>query len=58
MGSTGEATDQNMLTPDCSPSTLDFSGNVGLNLELGLATSCCSRLHDVDLYAVGWGEGP
>ena len=26
------------------PSTLNFSGEeVGLNLDLGLATSCCSR---------------
>lgn len=32
MGSRGDATDQDMLTPDHSPSSLDFLGQVGLNL--------------------------
>ena len=46
-----------VVTP---PSTLDFLGNEGFNLALGLVTSCCGfiRLHDVDLQAVGLGEGP
>ena len=42
----------------CSPHPPQTS-QVGLNLALGLVTSCCSvKLHDGDLHAVGWGEGP
>ena len=41
------------------PSTPDFLGVVGLNLALSLITSfAVVKLHDWDLHAVGWGEGP
>ena len=43
MESTGEANDQGMLALDCPPSTPDFLGKVGLNLALGLVTSCCGH---------------
>ena len=39
--SAGEVTDQGILVPDLLyPSTSDFLGKVGLNLSLGLVTSC------------------
>ena len=41
MGSTGEATDQDLLV--APPSTLDLLGKVGLKLALGMVTSSCSR---------------
>ena len=40
MGSKGEATDQDTLAPDF-PSI--FLGKVGLNLAVGLVTSCCGH---------------
>ena len=52
MGRIDEVTDQNMFAPDCSP----FLSKAGLNLALGLVAIC--RLHNGDLYAVGWGKGP
>ena len=36
MGSTGEATDQDMLSLDCHPIQPRLLGNVGLNLAFGL----------------------
>ena len=40
-------------------STADFSGKVGINLELSLVTSyAVIRLHVEYLHTVGWGEGP
>ena len=50
MGSTGEATDQDMIAP---PSTPDFSGEVDLNLAW-LLLVVVVRLHVEDLHAVGW----
>ena len=41
MGGTGEATDQDLLAPYCSPIHLRLLGEVGLNIALGLVTSCC-----------------
>ena len=38
-----EATEQYMLAPDCSPIHPGFSGKLGLNLALGLGTSCCGH---------------
>ena len=41
------------------PFTPDFLAEVGLNLALGLVTSCCScQTHDRDLHSISWGEGP
>ena len=43
MGSTGEATDQDMLAPDLLPHPPQTSqARKCLNLDLGLFTSCCS----------------
>ena len=60
MGSKGEASDQDMLSPDLlPPSTPDFSGKVGLNFALNqawLLPVAVVRLHDGDLHAVGWVE--
>ena len=39
--------------------TEHFSGEVGLNLLWAwLLPVAVAKLHDGDLYAVGWGEGP
>ena len=51
MGSTGEATDQDMIAPASTP---DFSGEVDLNLAW-LLLVVVVRLHVEDLHAVGWG---
>ena len=41
------------------PSTPDFSGKLGLNLALAwLLPVAVVKLHDGELHAVGWGEGP
>ena len=41
------------------PSTPDFSGKLGLNLALAwLLPVAVVKLHDGNLHAVGWGEGP
>ena len=54
MGITGEATDQDMLTPALHPHPSQTSGKVGLNLALGLVTSCmmetCMLLAGVRLH--------
>ena len=42
-GCSCEVTDQDMLAPDCSLIQPDCLGKEGLNLVLGLVTSCCSR---------------
>ena len=46
MESIGEATDQDILEPD-------FLSKVAWLLPVVVV-----RLHDGDLHAVGWGEGP
>ena len=56
MGTTGEATNQDINAPDCSP---EFLGKVGLNLALAwLLPVAVIKLHVGDLHAVGWGGGP
>ena len=60
MGSSGEATDQDMLTPDCYPIHLRLLGRGGLNLASGLVSSwlvpvAVKILSVGDLHAVGRG---
>ena len=56
MGTTGEATNQDINAPDCSP---EFLGKVGLNLALAwLLPVAVIKLHVGGLHAVGWVEGP
>ena len=54
MRSTGEATNQDMLAPDCPPSITVFAGKVVLNVALGLGAFCYScQTAFGDLHAVG-----
>ena len=53
MGSTGEATDRDILALDCTRSNPDFSGKVGLNLaQVWLLHFAVVRLHVGDLQVV------
>ena len=58
MGSTGEATDRDILALDCTRSNPDFSDKVGLNLaQVWLLPFAVVRLHVGDLQVVvGWGS--
>ena len=42
-GSTGEATDQGMLAPECSLNRPDFLDQVSFSLALSLVTFCCAH---------------
>ena len=53
MRSTGEATNQDMLAPDCPPSITVFAGKVVLNVAWLLPVAAVVRLHPVGLV-----EGP
>ena len=57
IGSTGEATDQDMWHLIAPPSTPDFFGKEGLNLALGLVNSCCGCQTVWWLHTFGWREG-
>ena len=60
MGSTGEATDQDMLAPDSSPihPRLIMQSMFKPCLKALLLLVAVVRLLAGDLHAVGWGEGP
>ena len=59
-GDTGEATDQDMLAPDCSPHPpqTSWAKQVETLPQAWLLPIGVVRLHAGDLHAVGWGEGP
>ena len=59
MGSTGESADQDMLAPDLLPHSPQISwANLETLLWAWLLTVAVVKLHDGDLHAAGWGEGP